>query len=106
METLLSYVDASKLWTEIVLFWTRFLEVVKKQSDELVSSEDWQIRLSLILVVCTLVNVVLIGLAWSVLGENVSSIFYNKPKSPARRLENLDGSLSRSMEELITKKIQ
>lgn len=106
METLLSYVDVSKVWTNLVLFSTRFYEVFKKQHDELVSSDDWQIRLSLILVVCTLVNVVLIGIAWRVFGENVSSIFYNKPKSPVRRLENLDGSLSRSMEQLITKKIQ
>lgn len=103
--------DVNRMWsqfTKSVPDITSFCNVLKKHVHEGLH-DDWQIRLSFILFLCTLVNIVLIGIAWRIFGDSVTNIFYNKPKSPARRLDNLyrhDVNLTQSMEDLIAKKTQ
>lgn len=108
----LYYFNVTGIWKQIANFFpdlASFLNVYMDQVVEVAYSDDWQIRVSFVLFLCTLVNIVLIGLAWRIFGDSITNIFYNKPKSPARTLNDLyrnDETLSQSMEELFAKKIQ
>lgn len=68
-------------------------------------NDDWQIRLSWFLLICTAFNVIFIGIAWNIYGETISKMFFNKSRSPVHKRSKTN-VLSGSMEELIVKKIQ
>lgn len=108
----LNYFNMKGMWNwtaKLVPDFNWFFNAFKDHVVEVAYSDDWQIRVSFVLFLCTLVNIVLIGLAWRIFGDSITNIFYNKPKSPARTLNGLyqsDETLSQSMEELFAKKIQ
>lgn len=99
--------NVQKVWSQFANSTADLTSFLSKQNVYgLLNSEDWQIRLSFILFLFTLVNIVLIVLAWSIYGDTITNLVYNKPKSPARRLNNLHQNSDLNIEELIAKKIQ
>ena len=87
---------------------TAKFNVLKDSVVDLWHTDDWQIRLSWFLLVCTILNMVFIGIAWNTYNETISNIFLNKPRSPVHQPAkvNVEVMSSRSVEELIVKKIQ
>ena len=68
-------------------------------------SDDWQIRLSCFFLVCATLNFVFIAIAWNIYGETISKMLYSKPRTSLHQRLNTN-PLSKSMEDLIAKKIQ
>ncbi|KAJ7387262.1 hypothetical protein OS493_004238 [Desmophyllum pertusum] len=84
---------------------TEKLYEIKENVVDLWRNDDWQIRLSWFLMACTALNVIFIGIAWSIYGETISNMFFNKSRTPVHRRSKTN-LLSSSMEDLIVKKIQ
>lgn len=84
---------------------TEKLNSFKENVVDLWRNDDWQIRLSWFLMICTAFNVVLIGIAWNIYGETISKMFFNKSRSPVHKRSKTN-VLSASMEDLFVKKIQ
>ena len=84
---------------------TEKLNGLKEDVLDLWRNDDWQIRLSWFLMVCTAFNVIFIGIAWNIYGETISNMFFNKSRSPLHKRSKTN-VLSSSMEDLIVKKIQ
>lgn len=78
---------------------------IRENFRDLWRNDDWQIRLSWFLIVCTVVNFVFIGIAWKIYGETISNMFFNKSRSPLHQRSKTN-VLSSSMEDLFVKKIQ
>ena len=72
------------------------------------NSDDWQIRLSCLLLLWTFANVVCVGLVWRLYGETLSHMFYNKPKVTGDQQRNsvVPEMSSSGLEDLIEKKIK
>jgi len=84
---------------------TEKLNGLKEDVVDLWRNDDWQIRLSWFLMVCTVLNIIFIGIAWNIYGETISNMFFNKSRSPLHKRSKTN-VLSSSMEDLIVKKIQ
>lgn len=84
---------------------TEKLNGLKEDVLDLWRNDDWQIRLSWFLMVCTALNIIFIGIAWNIYGETISNMFFNKSRSPLHKRSKTN-VLSSSMEDLIVKKIQ
>lgn len=84
---------------------TETLYEIKENFVDLWRNDDWQVRLSWFLMVCTALNVVFIGIAWKIYGETISNMFFNKSRSPVHQRSKTN-VLSSSMEDLFVKKIQ
>ena len=78
---------------------------LKENVVELWRTDDWQIRLSCFLLICTAFNIVFIGIAWHIYSETISNMFFNTSRSPVHQRSKTN-VLSSSMEDLIVKKIQ
>ena len=78
---------------------------IRENFRDLWRNDDWQIRLSWFLIVCTVVNFVFISIAWKIYGETISNMFFNKSRSPLHQRSKTN-VLSSSMEDLFVKKIQ
>ena len=78
---------------------------LKEDVVDLWRTDDWQIRLSWFLLICTALNFVFIGIAWNIYSESISNMFFNKARSPVHQRSKTK-VLSSSMEDLIVKKIQ
>lgn len=81
------------------------LNGLKHDVVDLWRNDDWQIRLSWFLMICTAFNIIFIGIAWNIYGETISNMFFNKSRSPLHKRSKTN-VLSSSMEDLIVKKIQ
>lgn len=95
-------------WLDPVHLFSNAIEKlngIKENVVDLWRNDDWQIRLSWFLMVCTALNVIFIGIAWSIYGETISNMFFNKSRTPVHRRSKTN-VLSSSMEDLIVKKIQ
>ena len=72
------------------------------------NSDNWQIRLSCVLLLWTFLNLICIGLAWKIYGQTLSHVFYNKPKTtvPQEKRQFAPNLFSSSIDDLREKKIQ
>ena len=84
---------------------TEKINGLKESVNELWRTDDWQIRLSWLLLICTAFNIVFIGIAWHIYRETISNMLFNKSRSPVHQRSKTN-VLSSSVEDLIVKKIQ
>ena len=102
------WLSSWSIWLDpvhIFLNATEKINGLKESVNELWRTDDWQIRLSWLLLICTAFNIVFIGIAWHIYRETISNMLFNKSRSPVHQRSKTN-VLSDSVEDLIVKKIQ
>lgn len=102
------WLSSWSIWLDPVHIFSNATEKInglKESVNELWRTDDWQIRLSWLLLICTAFNIVFIGIAWHIYRETISNMLFNKSRSPVHQRSKTN-VLSSSVEDLIVKKIQ
>ena len=102
------WLSSWNIWLDPVHIFSNATEKInglKESVNELWRTDDWQIRLSWLLLICTAFNIVFIGIAWHIYRETISNMLFNKSRSPVHQRSKTN-VLSSSVEDLIVKKIQ
>lgn len=102
------WLSSWSIWLDPVHIFSNATEKInglKESVNELWRTDDWQIRLSCLLLICTAFNIVFIGIAWHIYRETISNMLFNKSRSPVHQRSKTN-VLSSSVEDLIVKKIQ
>ena len=97
-------------WSNATALITSAVDRIGEMADtfDVWNSDNWQIRLSCVLLLWTFLNLICIGLAWKIYGQTLSHVFYNKPKTtvPQGKRQFAPNLFSSSIDDLREKKIQ